>query len=55
MHADGGEPGRVDRLKSRIPLQRGGLPEDVAEAIFWLASDKSAYITGSFIDLTGGI
>lgn len=55
MHADGGEPGRVDRLKSKIPLQRGGLPEDVAEAIFWLASDKSAYITGSFIDLTGGL
>ncbi|HAS8479486.1 TPA: SDR family NAD(P)-dependent oxidoreductase, partial [Vibrio vulnificus] len=32
MHADGGEPERVERLKSIIPLQRGGRPEEVAEA-----------------------
>ncbi len=40
MHALGGEPERVDRLKSRIPMQRGGQPSEVADAIFWLASDK---------------
>jgi NAD(P)-dependent dehydrogenase (short-subunit alcohol dehydrogenase family) len=55
MHASGGEPGRVDRLKSRIPLQRGGQPHEVAEAILWLASDKSSFVTGSFIDLAGGL
>jgi len=55
MHASGGEPGRVDRLKSRIPLQRGGQPQEVAEAILWLASDKSSFVTGSFIDLAGGL
>lgn len=55
MHADGGEPGRVDRLKSRIPLQRGGQPEEVAEAILWLANDKSSFTTGGFIDLAGGL
>ena len=55
MHADGGELGRVDRLKSRIPLQRGGQPEEVAEAILWLASDHASYMTGSFMDLTGGV
>lgn len=55
MHADGGEPGRVDRLKSRIPLGRGGYPEEVAEAILWLASDKSAFSTGTIVDLTGGL
>ncbi|MCI5105908.1 MAG: SDR family oxidoreductase [Pseudomonadales bacterium] len=55
IHADGGEPGRVDRLKDKIPLQRGGQPEEVAEAIWWLASDRSAFVTGSFIDLSGGL
>lgn len=55
MHASGGEPNRVDRLKTKIPLQRGGYPEEIAEAIFWLASDKSAYMTGGFIDLVGGM
>lgn len=55
MHASGGEPGRVDRLKSNIPLQRGGLPEEVAEAIFWLSIDKSSFVTGSFIDPAGGL
>lgn len=55
MHASGGEPGRVDRLKSKIPLQRGGHPEEVAEAIFWLATDKSSFVTGTFIDTNGGL
>ncbi len=54
MHADGGEPNRVDRLSSQIPLQRGGTPEEVAEAIAWLLSDAASYVTGSFIDLAGG-
>jgi len=40
MHADGGEPERIERLKDIIPLQRGGQPEEVAEAIYWLASEK---------------
>lgn len=55
MHVSGGEPGRVDRLKSNLPLQRGGQPIEVAEAIYWLASEKSSYVTGSFIDTTGGL
>jgi NAD(P)-dependent dehydrogenase (short-subunit alcohol dehydrogenase family) len=55
MHADGGETGRVDRLSSGIPLQRGGEPEEVARAIMWLLSDAAAYAVGSVIDVTGGI
>ena len=55
MHASGGEAGRVDRLKSRIPMQRGGQPREVAEAILWLASAKASFVTGSFIDLAGGL
>lgn len=54
IHADGGEPGRVDRVKSNVPLKRGGQPEEVAEAILWLASDKSSFSTGAFIDVSGG-
>ncbi|EKO3965886.1 glucose 1-dehydrogenase [Vibrio fluvialis] len=54
MHADGGEPGRVDRLAPNIPLKRGGIPEEVANAIAWLLSEEASYVTGSFIDLAGG-
>jgi NAD(P)-dependent dehydrogenase (short-subunit alcohol dehydrogenase family) len=54
MHADGGDPDRVTRLSPQIPLQRGGEPEEVAEAIAWLLSDKASYVTGSYIDLAGG-
>ncbi|EPK7360456.1 SDR family oxidoreductase [Kluyvera ascorbata] len=54
MHASGGEPGRVDRVKSMLPMQRGGQPEEVAQAIVWLLSDKASYVTGSFIELAGG-
>ncbi|UCH39655.1 MAG: SDR family oxidoreductase [Gammaproteobacteria bacterium] len=54
IHAASGEAGRVDRLKSGVPMQRGGLPVEVAEAILWLLSDASAYTTGSFIDVSGG-
>lgn len=55
MHADGGEPERVERLKSMIPLQRGGEPEEVAEAIYWLSSEKSSFSTGNYLDLCGGL
>jgi NAD(P)-dependent dehydrogenase (short-subunit alcohol dehydrogenase family) len=54
MHASGGEPGRVDRLKEQVPMRRGGTPEEVAEAILWLLSDAAAYTTGAFIDVSGG-
>ena len=54
IHADGGEAGRVDRLKTGVPMQRGGFPREVAEAILWLLSDASAYTSASFIDVSGG-
>jgi NAD(P)-dependent dehydrogenase (short-subunit alcohol dehydrogenase family) len=55
IHADGGEPDRVERLRERIPMQRGGEPREVAEAILWLVSGRSSYCTGSMIDLAGGL
>jgi NAD(P)-dependent dehydrogenase (short-subunit alcohol dehydrogenase family) len=54
IHARGGEPGRVDRLKHTVPMKRGGTAEEVAQAIAWLLSDDASYVTGSFIDLAGG-
>ncbi|MEH6579286.1 MAG: SDR family oxidoreductase [Amphritea sp.] len=54
MHADGGEPARIERLKDLIPMKRGGRAEEVANAICWLLSDGASYTTGSFIDLAGG-
>jgi len=54
MHADGGEAGRVDRVKDNLPMKRGGQPEEVAQAIAWLLSDEASYVTGSFIELAGG-
>ncbi|KJY86835.1 sugar dehydrogenase [Vibrio neptunius] len=54
MHADGGEPGRVDRLASQIPLGRGGTALEVAQSIAWLLSDEASFVTGSFIDIAGG-
>jgi NAD(P)-dependent dehydrogenase (short-subunit alcohol dehydrogenase family) len=54
IHASGGEPGRVDRVKDSVPMKRGGRPEEVATAILWLLSDEASYATGTFIDLAGG-
>jgi NAD(P)-dependent dehydrogenase (short-subunit alcohol dehydrogenase family) len=54
IHASGGEPGRVDRVKAFVPMKRGGQPEEVAGPILWLLSDEASYATGTFIDLAGG-
>ena len=54
MHASGGEPDRVNRVKDTVPMGRGGQPEEVARAILWLASAEASFITGTFLDVTGG-
>jgi NAD(P)-dependent dehydrogenase (short-subunit alcohol dehydrogenase family) len=54
IHADGGEPGRVDRLGPTLPMRRGGDAIEVARAILWLLSDEASYSTASFIDVAGG-
>jgi NAD(P)-dependent dehydrogenase (short-subunit alcohol dehydrogenase family) len=54
MHASGGEPQRVDRVKATVPMQRGGQAEEVAHAILWLLSDEASYVTGACLDVTGG-
>jgi len=54
IHAAGGEPGRVDRLGTTVPIGRGGTAEEVALAIMWLMSDEARYCTGSLLDVAGG-
>ncbi|WP_455384475.1 SDR family oxidoreductase [Acidihalobacter prosperus] len=54
IHASGGEPDRVERVKSGVPMRRGGSAEEVARAILWLLSDEASYTTGSFIEVSGG-
>ena len=44
----------IEELKNETPLNRIGTPEDVAEAIFFLASDKASFITGQTLSVDGG-
>lgn len=54
FHVLSGDPYRVSKLEPGIPMGRGGVAEEVAEAIIWLLSEKASYATGTFIDLGGG-
>ncbi len=54
IHASGGEPDRIERVKGSVPMQRGGQAIEVAQAILWLLSDAASYTTGAFIDVSGG-
>ncbi len=54
IHASGGEPGRVERVKASIPMKRGGSAEEVGKAIMWLLSSESSYTTGSLLEVSGG-
>jgi NAD(P)-dependent dehydrogenase (short-subunit alcohol dehydrogenase family) len=54
IHADGGEPNRVNRIGPTLPMRRGGEAVEVARAILWLLSSEASYSTGTFIDVAGG-
>ena len=54
IHAKGGEPDRASRLGPAVPMGRAGTAEEVAEGILWRLSDKSSYVTGTTLDVTGG-
>lgn len=55
IHASGGEPNRIERVKKAIPMGRGGEPEEVAQAILWLLSEEASYSAGAFIEVSGGL
>jgi NAD(P)-dependent dehydrogenase (short-subunit alcohol dehydrogenase family) len=54
IHASGGEPGRADRLKSLIPMQRAGEAKEIADAILYFLQPGSSYTTGALLDAGGG-
>jgi len=54
IHQGLGIPDRVQRFGPMMPVGRAGTPQEVAEAIVWLLSDKASYVTGDFINITGG-
>jgi 3-oxoacyl-[acyl-carrier protein] reductase len=51
---DGSVPIAKDRLEALVPMKRAGEPEDVAELVGFLASDKAGYVTGQIVSVSGG-
>lgn len=45
----------TQEIKRLVPMQRAGTPEEVADLIGFLASDRAAYITGQIISINGGL
>ncbi|HBI82193.1 SDR family oxidoreductase [Orrella sp. NBD-18] len=55
IHAPRGGLEKMHELaKTGVPMGRTGLPEEVAEAVIWLASDAASYVHGSVIEVAGG-
>ncbi|WP_245593475.1 SDR family oxidoreductase [Azospirillum halopraeferens] len=55
IHAAGGDPDRPARVAGRVPMGRVGEPDEIAEAVLWLLSDKAAYVTGAVLRVSGGL
>ncbi len=54
IHAKGGAPDRAARLAHKVPMQRVGTPDEIAQAILFLLSPEASYITGTTLDVSGG-
>jgi NAD(P)-dependent dehydrogenase (short-subunit alcohol dehydrogenase family) len=54
LHAANGDPGRLQRLMPTIPMNRAGLPDEIAEGVLWLLSPAASYVTGAILEIGGG-
>lgn len=54
IHASGGQPDRVARMRGAVPMQREGTPQEVAATILFLISEQASYVTGAILDVSGG-
>jgi NAD(P)-dependent dehydrogenase (short-subunit alcohol dehydrogenase family) len=54
IHAAGGQPDRVSRLRSMIPMGREGSAQEVAETILYLLSEQASYVVGTIVRISGG-
>ena len=54
IHEKAGDASRVDRLMPSVPLGRVGLAKEVADTVMWLLSEKSSYVCGTIIRISGG-
>lgn len=53
IHGKTGDADRVKEVGAKTPLGRAGRPEEVAEAIVWLLSDKASLVTGAILNVMG--
>lgn len=54
IHASGGQPGRIESMRCILPMKREGKAAEVADAVLYLLSDQSSYVTGQYLDVSGG-
>jgi NAD(P)-dependent dehydrogenase (short-subunit alcohol dehydrogenase family) len=54
LHAANGEPGRLQRLMPTIPMNRAGMPNEIAEGVLWLLSPAASYVIGAVLEIGGG-
>ena len=48
------EEGTLDYIRRAVPMNRFGTPEEIADAILFLASERAAFITGAMLNVDGG-
>jgi NAD(P)-dependent dehydrogenase (short-subunit alcohol dehydrogenase family) len=45
---------RFDEIMAKVPMRRLGIPEEIAEAVVWMCSDKASFMTGASHVIDGG-